>query len=87
MKLSGPQKNFFTPAESVAGTRAMAFSTKGPMRAQSGSISPKEKPSGTRGTFHAAAAGSNRPTCSEGRGTGGGHVTPASHVKATGQDQ
>lgn len=31
------------PADSVAGTRAMAFSTKGAMRSISGVISPKEK--------------------------------------------
>ena len=43
VKLSGPQKNFFTPASIEIGTRAIAFSTYGPMRSQSGWISPNEK--------------------------------------------
>ncbi len=61
MKLSGPQKNFFTPAVSEIGTRAIARSTYGPMRSQSGWISPNEKSCGTRPTFHGAHTGSNRP--------------------------
>ena len=44
------------------GTRAIAFSTYGPMRSQSGGISPNEKSSGTPSTFHGAHTGSNRPT-------------------------
>ena len=61
MKLSGPQKNFFTPASIEIGTRAIAFSTYGPMRSQSGWISPNEKSSGMPPTFHGAHTGSNRP--------------------------
>ena len=48
VKLSGPQKNFFMPVSSEAGTRAIAFSRNGIIRSQSGSISPNEKSSGMR---------------------------------------
>ena len=61
MKLSGPQKNLRTPASIEIGTRLIAFSTYGPMRSQSGLISPNEKSSGTPSTFHGAHTGSNRP--------------------------
>ena len=61
MKLSGPQKNFRIPTSIETGTRAIAFSRYGPMRSQSGAISPKEKSSGTPSTFHGAQTGSNRP--------------------------
>ncbi len=61
VKLSGPQKNFFTPRSAETGTRAIAFSTYGAMRSQSGGSSPKEKSSGTPSTFHGAHTGSNRP--------------------------
>ena len=61
MKLSGPQKNFFTPISLVTGTRCIAVSRYGPMRSQSGGISPNEKSSGTPPTFHGAQTGSNRP--------------------------
>ena len=64
MKLSGPQKNLRTPVSSEMGTRCMAFSTYGPMRSQSGVISPKEKSSGTPPTFHGAHTGSKRPIIS-----------------------
>ena len=50
------------PTVSTTGTRETARSTKGPMRSQSGVIVPKEKSRGMPSTFHAAAAGSNRPT-------------------------
>ena len=61
VKLSGPQKNLRTPVSSEIGTRCIAFSTYGPMRSQSGGISPNEKSSGTPSTFHGAQTGSNRP--------------------------
>jgi hypothetical protein len=61
VKLSGPQKNFFTPASSEIGTRAIAFSTYGAMRSQSGGSSPNEKSSGMPPTFHGAQIGSNMP--------------------------
>jgi len=62
VKLSGPQKNFFTPTSRVRGTRLIAVSRKGAIRSQSGSISPKEKSDGIPATFQAAACGSNKPT-------------------------
>eukprot|EP00601_Ochromonadales_sp_CCMP2298_P031582 CAMPEP_0173342140 /NCGR_PEP_ID=MMETSP1144-20121109/10020_1 /TAXON_ID=483371 /ORGANISM="non described non described, Strain CCMP2298" /LENGTH=129 /DNA_ID=CAMNT_0014288657 /DNA_START=512 /DNA_END=902 /DNA_ORIENTATION=+ len=58
-----PAEELFHAADRAAGTRAMAFSTKGVMRSQSGWISPKEK-SGTWDTFHAAAWVSKSPTSS-----------------------
>ena len=64
MKLSGPQKNVRMPVSSVIGTRCIAFSTYGPMRSQSGGISPNEKSSGMPSTFHGAHTGSNRPSIS-----------------------
>ncbi len=64
MKLSGPQKNLRTPTSSDAGMRRIAFSTYGPMRSQSGVISPNEKSSGTPESFHGAQTGSNRPIIS-----------------------
>ena len=62
VKDSGPQKSFFAPHSSESGTRAIARSRKGASRSQSGSSSPNEKSSGTRGTLHAAASVSKRPT-------------------------
>ncbi len=61
VKLSGPQKNFLTPVDIAIGTRCIAFSTYGPIRSQSGWISPNEKSSGIRPTFHGAQIGSNSP--------------------------
>ncbi len=61
VKLSGPQKNFLMPTSVEMGMRLMAFSRKGVMRSQSGSISPKEKSSGTPFTFQGAQTGSKRP--------------------------
>ena len=59
---SGPQKKVRMPTVSTTGTREMARSTNGPIRSQSGVISPNEKSRGMPSTFHAAAAGSKRPT-------------------------
>ena len=64
VKLSGPQKSFLIPVSNVTGTRDMARSTNGPMRSQSGAISPKEKSSGTPSTFQGAQIGSKRPIMS-----------------------
>ena len=61
MKLSGPQKNFRMPTSSDAGTRCIAFSRYGPMRSQSGGISPKLKSAGMPSIFHGAQTGSNMP--------------------------
>ncbi len=62
MKDSGPQKNFRIPTLAVTGTRAIARSTNGPIRSQSGVISPNEKSRGMPSTRQAAASGSKRPT-------------------------
>ena len=43
------------------GTRRIAHSRYGPMRSQSGAISPNEKSAGTPSTFHGAHTGSNKP--------------------------
>ncbi len=64
MKLSGPQKNLRMPMSNEIGTRLMARSTYGPMRSQSGLISPNENPAGTPSTCHGAHSGSNRPIIS-----------------------
>ena len=62
VKDSGPQKKVRMPTSTATGTRDMAFSTNGPMRSQSGGISPKLKSRGMPSTRHAAARGSKRPT-------------------------
>ena len=62
MNDSGPQKKVRIPTVSTTGTREMARSTNGPIRSQSGVISPNEKSLGMPSTDHAAARGSNRPT-------------------------
>ena len=59
---SGPQKKVRMPTVSTTGTREIARSTNGPIRSQSGGISPNEKSRGMPSTFHAAATGSKRPT-------------------------
>ena len=64
MKLSGPQKNFLMPVCIEIGTRPIARSRNGPMRSQSGVISPNEKRSGMPSTFHGADSGSYRPIIS-----------------------
>ena len=62
MNDSGPQKKVRMPDSRVIGTRCIARSTYGPMRSQSGVISPNEKSDGMPSTFHGAQTGSNRPT-------------------------
>ena len=61
VKDSGPQKKVRMPDSRVIGTRDIARSTYGPMRSQSGVISPNEKSPGMAPTFHGAHTGSKRP--------------------------
>jgi hypothetical protein len=61
VKLSGPQKKVRMPVSIEIGTRLMARSTYGPMRSQSGWITPKEKSLGMPPTFHGAHCDSNSP--------------------------
>jgi len=51
---SGPLKNFFTSAVSIAGTRAIAFVNSSSMRSHSSGSSCASKPSGIPSSAHGA---------------------------------